>query len=77
MIIFLAFIFLIVAITLVVILVLGEHLMSKTAELTAAVDKAVQLIQNPPVPQNVTPDDEVQAQADRLNTATTAATPTT
>lgn len=50
-------------------IILGRKILSKTAELTAAVDRAIQVIQNPPVPQDMTPDSEVQTQVDKLNAA--------
>lgn len=46
----------------------GKKIMSKTAELTAAVDKAVAALQAGPA--NTTPDAEVQAQIDKLVAAT-------
>lgn len=46
-----------------------RKIVSKTAELTAVIDKAISVIQNPPVPQDVTPDSEIQPQIDRLQAA--------
>lgn len=56
--------------------ILWRVYVSLTAQLTAAVDRVVNLLQNPPVPANVTPDSEVQTQIDRLNNANFPTQPT-